>query len=568
MLVAVIAVLPGSHLRPAPGVLAQESDQCVQVDSAALPEIQETCAGLGRGELCYAHAGVNATFVAGESAVLAAPGDKTAITSVESIATSSINPAPGEWGVAMLLLPAGLPAESEQAVTAVLYGGAKMSRPAVVESERPTLVVTNSGSKEANLRSGAGVTYDLVGVLAPGESVAADGRNEQADWVRIQTNTGVAWVFTPLISWEGDLNALEVLLPNDMTPSVAVGEPFQSFVLSSGGTPDECAAPSSGLLLKFPASEPLARLQVNGTALEFSDAALLLHATPSDVMRITVLSGAGTVTARGVALDVAAGGGAAISLGGEDGLTPTAAPAAMRSYAFADVVNAPVSLLGVGMTCTVGLTSSTSAVKLRVGPGQQRGEIGNMSPNIHYTAIGWANDPEGAPWWQLDTGEQKSWVAQAETATLGTCDAVAQVEPPPLVFAPPSAPAAGEGGAVTTVDDLAPDGNSVWQMVPGSDRMTGQCTGAPAINFCDHLAAISPVSGGITWKGMEASPYYLVQLQPNVYGYSGPNVLGTGTVSLTLSFTGDTSLRMTMILTLANEPNCQHVYSYTGTRNW
>jgi hypothetical protein len=240
----------------------------------------------------------------------------------------------------------------------------------------------------------------------------------------------------------------------------------------------------------------------------------------------------------------------------------------VRSYAFADVVNAPVSLLGVGMTCTVGLAGSASAVKLRVGPGEQRGEIGNMSPNTHYSAIGWADDPAGAPWWQLDTGEQKSWVAQAETATLGTCDAVVQVEPPPLVFAPPSAPAAGEGSAVTTVDDLAPDGNSVWQMVPGSDRMTGQCTGAPAINFCDHLAAISPVSGGITWKGMEASPYYLVQLQPNVYGYSGPNVLGTGTVSLTLSFTGDTSLRMTMILTLANEPNCQHVYSYTGTRNW
>src|SRR5690606_41464546 len=51
---------------------------------------------------------------------------------------------------------------------------------------------------------------------------------------------------------------------------------------------------------------------------------------------------------------------------------------------------------------------------LRVGPGEQRGPIAHMNPNQGYTVIGWSNDPEGNPWWQLDTGAQKTWVAQSD----------------------------------------------------------------------------------------------------------------------------------------------------------
>ena len=105
-------------------------------------------------------------------------------------------------------------------------------------------------------------------------------------------------------------------------------------------------------------------------------------------------------------------------------------------------------------------------------------------------------------------------------------------------------------------------------MIPGTDNLSGDCSGAPAINFCDHLAAIAPASGGITWRGMEPSPYFLSQIQPNVYAYAGPNVLNTGTVNMTLSFASDSSLQMTMSLVLSSEPGCTHVYYYSGTKNW
>ena len=67
---------------------------------------------------------------------------------------------------------------------------------------------------------------------------------------------------------------------------------------------------------------------------------------------------------------------------------------------------------------------------------------------------------------------------------------------------------------------------------------------------------------------MEASPYYLQRIQPNVYSYAGPNVLGTGTISMTLRFTADNTVTMTQTLTLASEPSCTHTYYYTGEKNW
>jgi len=464
----------------------------------------------------------------------------------------------------MLALPGG--PEGVPSVTGVLYGDAAVARPAAVDTDRPTMTVTNNGGAAANLRAGAGTTYGVAGQLEPGQSAVADGRNQQGDWIRLQIDGAAAWVFARLVTWDGDLNSLDVLLPDDVSSPFESGTPFQSFTLTTGSAPEACPAAASGLLLQY-AGETAANLQINGVELDFSNASLLVTAAPNDTLEVMVLDGSATVTARGIPQDVAAGGAARVSLAGEDGLTPTGAPVAAASFAFAQAAAAPLSALPGSLVCWAGVADPAAAVVLRVGPGEQRGTLANMNPNAIYRVEGWANDGEGAPWWQLDTGVQKSWVAQAQTRTIGACDAVAQVEAPPLVFAPPSAPAGGEG-VVDDVDDFAPAGNSVWQMIPGSDNMTGECTGAPAINFCDHLAAISPASGGVMWKGMEASGYYLQRLQPNVYSYAGPNVLGTGTISMTLTFTGETTVKMTQRLTLSSEPNCQHVYFYTGTRNW
>jgi hypothetical protein len=271
---------------------------------------------------------------------------------------------------------------------------------------------------------------------------------------------------------------------------------------------------------------------------------------------------------RGILQDAQFGDVISVGMGGEDGLTPTGTPVIAGTYSFPETAYVPLELLPGTMACVVGLPTPDADVRLRVGPGDQRGELGTLRANMSYAVLGWANDPEGAAWWELDTGAQSSWARQAEVRAIGACDAVAQVEPPPVVVAPPgSQPPAGDTGAASG-SDLAPTANSVWQMRPGSDNLSGECSGAPAINFCDHLAAIAPAEGGISWKGMEASPYILGRTRPNVYYYAGPNVLGTGTLTMTLTFSSPTELNMIMTLVLNSEPDCQHTYYYSGTRNW
>ncbi len=261
------------------------------------------------------------------------------------------------------------------------------------------------------------------------------------------------------------------------------------------------------------------------------------------------------------------GQGVRVTLGGDDGLTPLADPQLLRTYAFPSVAYAPLELLPQPIACTAGLPSADAQVSLRVGPGEDRGVLAAMSVQSSYAVIGWANAPDGTPWWQLDTGETPTWAPQADVRTIGACDAVEAVEPPSLIMAAPPAAGGGEGVPMSGTD-FAPTANSVWQMRPGTDHMSGTCSGAPAINFCDHLAAITPAEGGIMWRGMEPTPYFLARVQPNVYAYSGPNVQGTGTVNMTLTFTSETTLNMTMTLVLNSEPNCQHTYYYSGTRNW
>jgi hypothetical protein len=564
-ILVLLVILLGGQLPTAPSALAQDGSQCEQMAVQAVSEAASACTGVVPGEICFGFGGVVATALSGDATLLAVSGDKTTVANVQSLAVANLET--GEWGIVNVMLPAGLLEGS--AVMAILFGEAQIARPAQAQSARPTLPVFNRGSAPVNLRNGAGVTYDVVGQLEAGQETVADGRNQEADWVRIQFGDGVAWVFVPLIGWDGEqdaLNALDVLLPNDVTPSMqATGEPFQAFTLTTAEA--VCPAAPSGMLLQY-TGEQTAMLQVNQVNLEFSNATLLLVASANGGLEIKALAGAATVTARGIPEEVTVGAAARVSLGGEDGLTPESAPAVLSSYAFADVAYAPLGLLPEAMPCMAGLPVGGADLQLRVGPGEQRGLLGRMNPNQTYSVIGWANDPDGNPWWQFDTGETPSWAAQSEVRAIGTCDGVTQVEPPPLVFAPPPVPPAGDGGDVIGGDDFAPAANSVWQMKPGSDNLTSTCSGAPAINFCDHLAAIAPASGGITWRGMEASPYYLVRIQPNVYAYSGPNILGTGTISLTLSFTSETTLKMTMSLVLNSEPDCQHVYFYSGTKNW
>ncbi len=71
--------------------------------------------------------------------------------------------------------------------------------------------------QNANLRSGPGEGYKILGVLHPGEAVAVQGRTPTGDWLRIRSySSGIeAWVFYNLIETSIPLESLPVV---EITP--------------------------------------------------------------------------------------------------------------------------------------------------------------------------------------------------------------------------------------------------------------------------------------------------------------------------------------------------------------
>jgi len=158
------------------------------------------CGGLDCGPLARARWPVKPARprrgAAAQAGVRRAGRQAWPLSALDSLATEAADPSAGTWGLIALALPAGLP--EGEAVSGALFGAATLAQPAPAAAGRPTLTVTNPAAAEANLRGGAGTTFPVVGVLPGGASATADGRNEQSDWVRIQIEDGVAWVFARL----------------------------------------------------------------------------------------------------------------------------------------------------------------------------------------------------------------------------------------------------------------------------------------------------------------------------------------------------------------------------------
>jgi hypothetical protein len=62
-----------------------------------------------------------------------------------------------------------------------------------------------------NVRQGPGTTYPTVGTLAQGEAPDIVGRNEDSTWWAISFGGGTAWVFSDLVTVEGDVSQVPLV---------------------------------------------------------------------------------------------------------------------------------------------------------------------------------------------------------------------------------------------------------------------------------------------------------------------------------------------------------------------
>jgi hypothetical protein len=85
----------------------------------------------------------------------------------------------------------------------------------------PIAIVYSDPEEQINVRSGPGVDYPKVGVLLNREQVPAIGATPGGSWVQIVypgVDTGVAWVYAPLVRIQGNLPIVEP--PPTPTPLV------------------------------------------------------------------------------------------------------------------------------------------------------------------------------------------------------------------------------------------------------------------------------------------------------------------------------------------------------------
>lgn len=209
-----------------------------------------------------------------------------------------------------------------QPVTLVLLNGAQLEPadlPADVQAAQP---VAGTAAGGINVRSGPGTEFAIIGGLAAGQEITVVGRNAAGDWLQIEYDGAIAWVFAELIATDSDTNRLPVI---ESEADAALNLPVQAFQLLPG------ACDAAALLLQTPRGSSV-RVFINGVDLRVRDTVLLALADAA--LRVSSLESALTLVVADQALSIAPGETLT--------LLPDAAP---TRYTLDDLAGLPFDLL-------------------------------------------------------------------------------------------------------------------------------------------------------------------------------------------------------------------------------
>lgn len=521
---------------------AQSTDTCGLLVDTVLESAGTACDNLGDNEVCHASSPVNLTLPDGVDTVLES-GERVSLDTVGTLSTMDNE----GLGIAIANAQMNL---ADSTVQMVLFGEVAITNLVeAMDGPLSTLTATNIAGYPVNLRDGAGTNFNVAGMMDEDASLTIDGRNAAGDWFRVQTDDGIAWVYTSLVSVDGDGNTLAVL----DSPYTA---PMQNFTLSAPIDETACNVATSGMLLQY-TGEATAQIGVNGVDLKFSDATLLLQATPSETLNIQVIAGDAIVTSQNTEREAVTG--ELVTVGLDENLVATAPPSIDGDYDFANVAGAPTPLLNQDLAmCVVGIGYGDEAVSVYGGPSDEYGVVQTMENTGHYTVLGYAENNEEL-WWKVETGRSQSWVPQANVRTAGICSTIEVADIPAL--ATTSTTQATGGGNVSFV----PPVQSIWQADSGPDVLTGDCSNSAPLAVCSHLAAVIPQpDGSIQWRGQEPVPFPMQNTGLNTYFYQGRNFQNNGNLTLNLTFVSPTQWNLTYSTVYDNAPACTHTFYYTG----
>lgn len=519
---------------------AQTTNSCNFLIDTVTETAQAVCNDLNDNEVCHAISPVKLSL----SGVGDTEFNEGDILTLENISTlSTTNELIRALGIAIANVPLNLP---DGSVQFILFGQATITN-LVEKLDGPTITLnaTNIAGYPVNLRDGAGTTFNVIGTMDEEDRLIVDGRNEVGDWFRVQTQTGVAWVYTSLVELDGDINGLTVL----DSPYTAQ---MQNIILSAPIDDTACSVATSGLLLQY-IGDNTNQMGVNGVDLKFSDTTLLLQAAPSEALNIQVIAGSVTVTSLNTTREATMGQVVSVKLNEE--LVGISSPSVDGDYDFANIAGAPVSLLNENtLTCVAGIGYGDEVVSIYGGPSDEYSFIKTLDIVGHYNILGYAENNDQL-WWKVDTRHRQSWVPQASVRTAGLCQSVEVAEIPQLLI-----------NIQSDVNvNFVPSVQSVWQADSGPDILTGDCSNSAPLAVCSHLAAVIPQpDGSILWRGQEPTPFAMQQIGLNTFFYQGRNFQNNGNLTMNLNFVSTSRWNLTYSTVYDNAPDCTHTFYYTG----
>ncbi len=268
---------------------AQSGESCAALVARAFAEVALHCANLERGSACYGFSQVTAalnTLSAGQS--FARPGDRTALTVLQSLSAAPLDPALPGWGIAVMRVQANLPAALPDLSALFLLLGEARVENAVAPEEAllPADPLSLTSAAQADLRLSPGLHAAIADTLAPGAALQADGVTPDGNWLRVLSPAGLAWVHREAFDPAADLSSLPVIDRGSRTP-------MQAFRFSTGDAASPCPeAPPAALVIQAPPGYPV-EVTANGVDLRI-DSLALLRTLPGGQMQIA--AGDGRVT--------------------------------------------------------------------------------------------------------------------------------------------------------------------------------------------------------------------------------------------------------------------------------
>lgn len=523
-LLVVAGILASSQVRA-----AQDGNTCETLLAEAVRLAQESCSGLTPGNACTPS------------------GSTIALEDIDTLQTSILNLEANQWDSALIQIPTG-----DQPIALAVFGGAQLSSqpesaPQVVEP----LIAANKSGYNLNLRQGPGKDYEIAGFFGWDKQGQVDGRSADSEWLRLQTDSGYAWIATDLVSVQGDVSSLPIV--------TGEANPLQKFTLTTPDPSAACGAGSAGMLIAHTGSTNVG-LQVNGANLRFDQATLLLQAQPNANLAIYVIDGQADVRANGEQITANRGETAEVALAGSDGLEADAPPLVKPSYPLNTLIGIPLELVSTQtLACTAGISGDAPLTSGFTAPNGDSPVVNVLVADAHYPVMGWVQDDTGNRWWQLPD----AWVRQDTVQVTGDCESVPEADSNATVTSATTQVSTNSGATSSLFKtDLVP-GEMIWIADPGQDILSGTCV-MPPLPVCPHPTAVTPNGGTLTWRGQEPLPYTLRLTGDNAYSFSGRNNLNNANVTMSLTFTSTSTWMMTMTQVFDNDPDCVHTLYYNA----